>query len=203
MTDLPASIRVSRRLYDWLIRLYPISFRDQFADELSVTFVAQLLTAHQSRHARGLIAVWLRSLVDVTVTLMAEWSTVVFARLRHARGFALPLLAAILASACIGYINLHNDEVQLPFGILLLSSFLIGAFKPRHAWVWAIVVGLGVPVSSLLSLRIGVYYPCRPGHPYSCEPMTLSASLSTTLLVIPALISAYTGVLLRRVASDS
>ena len=82
--------------------------------------------------------------------------------------------------------------------MLLVSSFLLGAIRPRHAWVWAIIIGLGVPLSSLLALRIGVAYPCRPGHPYSCDPMTASNALSTFLMVVPALVSAYLGVLLRR-----
>lgn len=102
---------------------------------------------------------------------------------------------ALLIAAFLGYMNLHNDEVQAPLLVLLLSSFLIGSFRPRWAWVWALIIGLGIPLSSLLALHIGVSYPCRPGHPYSCEPMTVFNALSTFVLVVPALVSAYLGVL--------
>ena len=105
---------------------------------------------------------------------------------------------AILIAAYSGYVNLHNDEVQAPLLVLLLSSFLLGSIRPRRAWVWALIIGLGIPLSSLLALQIGVSYPCRSGHPYSCEPMTLSTALSTFVLVVPGLVSAYLGVFLRQ-----
>jgi hypothetical protein len=107
------------------------------------------------------------------------------------------LVATLIASA-LGYLNLHNDEVQVPLPLLLSSCFLLGWIHPRHAWVWAIIIGLGIPLSSLLALQIGVSYPCRPGHPYSCEPMTDGTAVSTVVLVVPALISAYVGVRLRQ-----
>lgn len=110
----------------------------------------------------------------------------------------MTVLVAILTAASLGYVNLHNDEVQAPLLIVLLSTFLLGSGSPRRAWVWAIIIALGVPLSSLLALKTGLVYPCRPGHPYSCEPMTASTALSTFVLVVPALISAYLGVLLRQ-----
>jgi hypothetical protein len=54
-------------------------------------------------------------------------------------------LAAVLTAAVLGYLYLHNDEVQLPLLLLLLSTFLLGFVRPRHAWVWVIIIGLGVP----------------------------------------------------------
>jgi hypothetical protein len=120
--------------------------------------------------------------------------------LRLGSGSAITVLVAVLTAAFLGYVNLHNDEVQEPLLILLFPTFLLGFIRPRRAWVWAIIVGLGVPLSSLLALKVGVFYPCRPAHPYSCEPMTASTALSTFVLVAPALISAYLGVLLRESA---
>lgn len=107
-------------------------------------------------------------------------------------------LGAILVSIVLGYVNLHNDEVQMPLAILLLSTFLLGFFQPKQAWRWAVIIGLGVPLSSLVSLKIGVFYPCRPGHPYSCEGAgSVGNAVSTFALLIPALVSTYLGVLTR------
>jgi hypothetical protein len=118
--------------------------------------------------------------------------------LRLGGGSVTTSFVALLIAVFLGYVNLHNDEVQAPLLVLLLSSFLLGYTRPGQAWVWALIVGLGIPLSSLLALMIGVSYPCRPGHPYSCEPMTTATALSTFVLVVPALLSAYLGVLLRR-----
>lgn len=118
--------------------------------------------------------------------------------LRSASGSTMTILAAILIAAALGYLNLHNDEVQAPLLILLVSGFLLGYIRPQGAWAWAMIVGLWIPLSSLLALKIGVFYACRPGHPYSCEPMTASTAVTTSVLVIPALICAYVGVLLRQ-----
>src|SRR5437868_15154695 len=84
-------------------------------------------------------------------------------------GTAGVLVVALLVALALGYVNLHNDEVQVPLATLLLATFTLGFCAPRHAWRWAVIVGLAVPLSALLSLRIGVFYPCRPGHPYSCD----------------------------------
>ncbi len=108
--------------------------------------------------------------------------------------FVLAFAAAMLVSVLLGYLNLHNDEVELPLGILLVSSFAFGLASPRRSWLWASIVALGIPLSSLLSLKTGVYYPCRQGHPYSCESASLGSALSTFALLMPALVSAYIGV---------
>jgi hypothetical protein len=121
-------------------------------------------------------------------------------RLRSGGRNLMMVSVAVLIAALLGYLNLHNDEVQIPLLLLLLASFLLACMRPHRAWVWAIIIGLGVPLSSLLALKIGVSYPCRLGHSYSCEPMTISTALSTFVLLLPALISAYLGVLLRQSA---
>lgn len=115
---------------------------------------------------------------------------------RNRQILAIP--AAVLASSALGYLNLYNDEVQLPLALLLVSTFVLGLLCPKRAWPGATIVALGIPASSLLSLKIGVFYPCRPGHPYSCEPTTLTSALSTAVLLVPALASAYVGVLINR-----
>jgi hypothetical protein len=120
---------------------------------------------------------------------------------RYGTRWADLLLLAIVGSVVRGYIKLHNDDVQAPLAVLLLASFPFGFARPKRAWVWALIIGLGVPLSSLLSLKIGVFYPCRPGHRYSCEGAgSVANALRTFLLLLPALASAYAGATARRVA---
>lgn len=60
---------------------------------------------------------------------------------------------AILAGLALGDVNLPNDDVQAPLVILLFTTFLLGLRAPRGAWRWAVIVGLAVPISLLLSLK--------------------------------------------------
>ena len=140
---------------------------------------------------------------DSTRNAGAEWLRLRAGRMRPTCGAFAALIAAVLVSALLGYVNLHNDEVELPLAILLVTSFLLGLVRPRFAWLWAAIVALSIPVSSLLSLKIGVYYPRRPGHPYSCEPTTLTNAISTSVLLVPALLSTCAGVFLSPLRSHN
>jgi hypothetical protein len=53
---------------------------------------------------------------------------------------------AIAAGALVGYIDLGASEVFVPAGMILVFTFVLGMLAPRLAWLWGIVVGLGVPV---------------------------------------------------------
>jgi NO-binding membrane sensor protein with MHYT domain len=103
----------------------------------------------------------------------------------------LVLLLAVLVSAAIGYVDTHlNGDDNLP-SVLIIScaAFVFGVFKPAHAWQWALIIGLGIPVSHLIGLLVG-YHP-----PYPVKPNVLV----TFIAFIPAFIGAYLGVLVRTI----
>ncbi len=191
----PATRR-SLKVYRALLRFYPTEFRQRFGEEMALSFAQQCEADVENCGPFGFMISWIRSLADVVWSASAEWLRLVSGEMRPTRGSIAALVAAISASAFLGYVNLHNDEVQAPLAILLGASFMLGLLRPRRAWLWAAIVALSIPVSSLISLKTGVYYPCRPGHPYSCEPTTLSNAISTVVLLIPALISTYAGAFL-------
>ena len=197
----PARGRIESREMVGLVRQARAHLRGKFVSELSVTLTEQCFDAHRERQWGAPILVCC-NVVDIAFNVATQRMRDLMARVRPPSSVLVPLLLALVISTSIGYLNLHNDEILLPLSTLLLSTFMLGWLMPRHAWAWATIIALSVPVSSLLSLKIGVSYPCRPGHPYSCEPTTLSAALSTFVLVLPALVSAYTGVLLRRFATE-
>ncbi len=97
-------------------------------------------------------------------------------------GLALEL--TLLFGALLGYIDLNSSEVFLPMACLLLFAFTLGAFQPKAAWRWGLLIGLSVPaaygVASLTQL---------PPSDAPAQPLTL------VVLVIPALSAAYAGVL--------
>lgn len=99
---------------------------------------------------------------------------------------------AFLVSAVIGYVDTHTrTDDNLPMVLILLSvAFLFGVIQPKHAWQWALIIGLGVPVSHLVGRMFGY----RP--PYLVEPNVMV----TFIALIPAFIGAYLGVLARVLA---
>ena len=104
----------------------------------------------------------------------------------------LIVLALALASIA-GHVNLHNDEVQPPLFVILVSSFLLGAARPQLAWLWGIIFGSAVPVSYYISHLIDYVppYPAEPGVEF------------TFLIILPALAAAYFGALIRKAAAQA
>ena len=92
----------------------------------------------------------------------------------------LPLLTAFLG-ILIGLSDLRS-EVQLTFLLLLVFGFFAGYAKPKNAWVWALLLGVWVPLAEFTALAIGLKLSYRPDILASC------------VALVPAFIGAYAGV---------
>lgn len=89
----------------------------------------------------------------------------------------------------LGYVDTHlQGDDNLPSVVMILiPAFVFGALQPRQAWRWGLLIGLGVPACHIGGLLIG-YHP-----PYPVEPSVLI----TFIALIPAMIGAYFGALVR------
>jgi len=96
----------------------------------------------------------------------------------------LPYIIALGAGLLIGYGDLNAKEVQGTVLIILVLTFLFGVLLPRHAWRWALLIGLGVPLINWGGLIFG-YHGLPTGLPWH---------LDTLIALIPAFIGAYCGV---------
>lgn len=101
----------------------------------------------------------------------------------------LAYILAFVMSAAIGYVDTHTKtDDNLPMVLVLLSvTYLFGVLQPKQAWQWALIIGLGVPVSHVIGRAVGY----RP--PYPVEPNVMI----TFIALIPAFVGAYLGVLTR------
>ncbi len=95
------------------------------------------------------------------------------------------ILLALAGAGFAGWVDFHNDEPQAAVLVILIVTFLLGAILPSKAWLWAIIVALGVPGMYLLLRSLG-YQPTSPPSP------RWYASL---LALIPGFIGAYAGAL--------
>jgi len=98
---------------------------------------------------------------------------------------------ALIFAAILGYVNIHSIEVQSPVLVALVSSAIMGFVHPKRAWLWAIVIGLAVPLSYALAPILGYSVPYPPSPNI----------FATAIVFIPSFLGAYAGVLLRRLTS--
>ncbi len=101
----------------------------------------------------------------------------------------LPLLTAFLG-ILVGLSDLRSD-VQLTALLLLVFGFFAGYAKPQSAWVWALLLGIWVPLSEFTALAIGLRLSYRPDI------------LVSAIALVPAFIGAYGGVVVRWAAARS
>jgi hypothetical protein len=102
----------------------------------------------------------------------------------------LPWICFILALAggiFAWWVDSRNDEPQAAVLVILMTTFILGLLVPRRAWLWAIVVGLCLPLGYLLARSVG-YLPATPVEP---------GWYASIIALIPAFIGAYGGALSR------
>jgi hypothetical protein len=99
----------------------------------------------------------------------------------------LPLLTIFLG-VIIGLSDLRSD-VQLTALLLLVFGFFAGYAKPKYAWVWALLLGIWVPLAEFTALAIGLKLSYRPDI------------LASSIALVPAFIGAYGGVFVQWAAT--
>ncbi len=107
------------------------------------------------------------------------------------RSTVLILLLAIVFATITGYVNVHASEVQAPLLCILVFSGLLGLIQPEAAWRWGVIIGLSIPASTFFALAINFKMDDVPRFP-----------ITLAVLVIPATVAAYLGVLAHRVLGE-
>ncbi|MCC6904621.1 MAG: hypothetical protein IT326_02185 [Anaerolineae bacterium] len=99
------------------------------------------------------------------------------------------LILALVFAGITGVLNVNTTEVIVPMSCLLIFSFVCGLVQPKGAWRWGILIGLSIMISTFVGLAVNFQFPEPPPR----FPIT------AIVLVIPALIGAYTGAFIHRV----
>jgi hypothetical protein len=100
--------------------------------------------------------------------------------------WALMLLAVTLGLA-IAWIDArpHWDDSGITAGCLLLSGGLLGLLGPRRPWLWALGIGIWIPLH--LMLRVP----------------TLGNMLGGSIIVGIPMVGAYAGMAVRRIVAHA
>jgi hypothetical protein len=99
------------------------------------------------------------------------------------------LLLALYLGLLVGLTDLRTDDPQLPALLLITFGLFLGFAQPTAAWRWALVLGLWIPFLGLIARAAGV------------TNAQFSDVLFSLVALVPALIGAYAGVLVRRFTS--
>jgi hypothetical protein len=106
----------------------------------------------------------------------------------------LNTIAAYLFCLAAGFFlasfELHTDDTGVEVFFILLFTFILGCWQPRHAWRWALLVGPWAPAADLWQLLFGAARP-SPEH-------TNGLLLVTAVVIAIGLLGSYAGALLRR-----
>ena len=123
------------KLYRLLTLVYPKSFRGQYQELMEQAFRDQLRDA---KHPRRL---WLNTLIDIlksapSLHLEENMQTIAAA------------LFAIAAAIFLGRFELHTDDTGVEVAFILLFTFVLGFWQPKHAWLFSLI-GLSIPAAEL------------------------------------------------------
>src|SRR5689334_13539241 len=68
-----AVIRHSERIYDFLLKLYPKRYRQEFDEEMKYVFSESLKDVYSEHGEQGIITLWARTMIDTRQSLVAQY----------------------------------------------------------------------------------------------------------------------------------
>lgn len=98
-------------------------------------------------------------------------------------------LIALIGAAFAGWVDFNNDEPQAAVLVILVVTFLLGYVLPGRAWLWALIVALGLPAVYLMARSLG----------YQPKSLPSPGWYASLLALIPAFIGTYAGALGRTI----
>ncbi len=98
-------------------------------------------------------------------------------------------LFTLFLGIVVGLIDLRNSEPQFAALLLLVFGLFAGFAQPRRAWLWALLLGLWVPILALVTYTLHL------------SNATSTEAVSSIIALIPAFVGAYAGVIVKRFAA--
>lgn len=104
----------------------------------------------------------------------------------------LCLSISFLLGLLVGYVDFNAPEVQPAVLLLLVVTIVMGFLNPDCAWRVAIITGIGIPAVHYFAFVKGIkpHYEMHGQYAVALLPQ------------IPSFIGAYSGVFLRKLASN-
>jgi hypothetical protein len=100
-------------------------------------------------------------------------------------------LLALFLGLVIGWIDIRSVEVQPTVLLLIVFGMFLGFAQPSHAWRWALILAIWIPLGGFAAQVVGLQTPA-PAEP---------GVIGSFIAFIPAFIGTYGGVLVNRASS--
>lgn len=171
-----AVIRSSERVYDFILRFYPKSYRAEFGEEMKYVFSESLKEAYTENGEQGVITLWARTIVDAGKSLVTQhvenqkggysmktknsdilMQNKVFIWLVLATG--LILLIPLIAMQFTSEMNWGLFDFVFA-GALLFGTGLVFVLAARKLSKYRTVIGIALAAALLLvwaELAVGVF----------------------------------------------
>ncbi len=100
-------------------------------------------------------------------------------------------LLGLFLGLLVGWIDFRAVEVQPSVLLLVVFGLFLGFAQPRHAWRWALLLALWIPLAAFVAVWLGL------------KPFSVQETVGSTIAIIPALVGAYGGAFVNRAAARS
>jgi hypothetical protein len=174
------------KLYEGSLILYPASFRQAYGPEMAQVFRTACRETQQRAGVGGLVVLCSRTVSDLVWSGLCEWMTKL--RSREMLMQAVLSLTAVLWAAITNALQGGHDADDTALAVLLAGSFLYGVVRPKGAWWWALLIGLGLSVWRVIGQLTGF-------------TLFYATDAELPLVFVPTVIGAYAGAVVRRLAN--
>lgn len=178
-------LRTDERVYRFLLRWYPASFRREYEEPMLQLF------RDQSRNAQKAARSWTHWRNTFFDTARSSVSLHIENMMRGKMGLNLlsALLFGIAAMIFLGRFELRSDDAGVAVFLILLFTFILGCWLPRYAWMISLL-GLSVPFAELVW-----------GRPQPHLNHTTDLALLAGFVLLVGAVGAASGAWVRRMAS--
>ena len=168
MSSLGIRVRFLCLLYRGALLAYPKAFRNEFGDQMKITFRSACIDAAAADRFPGFIWNYL-SRSGVQLPSGTRLGGLLAGQCGRPR-------FAVCCGAFAIKVDWHNDEPQPAALVILVSTFVLAAARGQRPWLWAIILGTSIPAE--YSLRLHEFHHFNWG---------------SLVAFIPAAIGAYSG----------
>jgi hypothetical protein len=133
----------------------------------------------------------------------------------NSRAERLWYMLAVAVGMLCAIIGLHTDNVQFNVLFIFVQCAVFGFARPTHAWRWAFMIALCIPLSLAFNMVVTLPSPRDLSGPArlfvaplvvffrSPNPVSAGEMMGSLVALLPGLAGAYLGAWMSRVAAPA